>query len=186
MESSARDAHAQGAVEGYLRNVQDGKTAFAWDTVWGLGLSDKLVRHRPNAIWRAWASVMDDSFRSIDKTWESTKEWIDPRAIERANQHLDGGRIDIAKNIMEGAMRDAVARKDADTQRRDAESRRQEAALAEAKYQEEKRARRGAAGTAPEPKETVLVDDAHLKPVAKKDDDMGFKVQTGGKKKKKL
>jgi hypothetical protein len=186
MEESARDAHAQGAVEGYLQNVKDGKTSFQWDTLWGLGLSDKLMRHTPNALWRAWASVMDDSFRSIDTTWESVKDWIDVTAIERANRHLDAGRFDIAQTIMEDAMRSASARKEADTQRRDRERRRQEAELAEAKYQQDKRARRAAAGAAPDPKETALVDDARLRIMSKKEDemDMGFKLQTGRKKNK--
>lgn len=185
--SSDRDAFARGALEGYLEQVKDGRAKFSWDTVHGIGLSDVLVRHAPNALNRAWKAVMDDEFSVIEAKWESLKDVIDPKGLERVNRHLDAGRFEIAKAMMEQVIRDAEMRKEQLAAEAEAALRRQEADAAEAKYQEEKRERRraAAAGAGHEPDEKLLVDDARLKPMKKEEEDFGFTVSPKGGKKNK-
>jgi len=180
-----RDAFARGALEGYLEQVKGGRATFSWDTVHGIGLSDVLVRHAPNLLNRAWNSVMNDELSLVAAKWDALKDTIDAKGLERVNRHLDAGRFELAKALMEQVIRDAEMRKEQLANDAEAALRRQEADAAEAKYQEEKKARRRGAGAGPEPDEKVLVDDAHLKPMKKEEEDFGFKVlPKGGKKKR--
>ena len=169
----------QGAVEGYVHSVKEGTNEFSWDTLWGIALSDRLL-HTPNAMSRAWASIMVEHFDSAHVTWESLKDFLDPKAIERANRHLDEGRPQLVHPIIQQAIDDALARKQQAIAEAERSVRVRAADEQEAKYQAEKRARRNAGGAeAGRGEGHGVVDDARLRPMRGKkdaDDDIVLKV----------
>jgi len=176
-------AFYEGARQGYLNAVNEGRSNFNFDDLRTISGFSAILAHgmgNPHSRVAYEARAMDAEFDKTTKILDELRDYIDWKAVERAELRRSEGNLMIASNIMDNVIQDARDKKKAAEEKAARDARIAEADKAEAEKQARKAGRQTAA---PKPDEKPLPQEGKM--ATKPQDDLDELLSGGGGKSKK-